>query len=358
MRIVVNDIAASEGGALTILKSFYDFVSQLDDGNEWIFLLGGPVVKATPRIRTIEFPKVKASHLRRLVFDLFTGRRLIRRLRPDVVFSLQNTFTYGLKCPQVIYVHQSLPFQKVKNYSFLRSGERSTALVQHGLGFIIKRSVAAADHTIVQTNWMREAVLEQVGVEQDRITNVLPDLEDLSGYASAEQESNGIFFYPTAASSYKNNDLVYEACKILAKIGVPQVTVEMTVNPPAKYPGIIALGRLSRAEVLTKLAQSTLIFPSLIETYGLPLAEARALGSLVLAADLPYAREVLDGYDNAYFFDPKCPEGLADLMEKAIAGAITRLPAAEQEVAAPGKAPSWAAVANALEELGSREGRV
>lgn len=269
------------------------------------------------------------------------------------------TFTYGLKCPQVIYVHQSLPFQKVKNYSFLRPEERSTALVQHGLGLVIKRSVAAADHTIVQTNWMREAVLEQVGIERDRITNVLPDLEDLSGYGSEEQESNGIFFYPTAASSYKNNDLVCEANRLLKKRGVHDVTVEITADPPAGCPEIVALGRLPRAEVLTKLAQSTLIFPSLIETYGLPLAEARALGSLVLAADLPYAREVLDGYENGYFFDPRSPKELADLMEKVADGSIVVSPYESEGVAVASKAterPAWETIVTIIEETAKDAG--
>ena len=360
MRIVVNDIAASEGGALTILKSFYDFVSQLDDGNEWIFLLGGPVVKATPRIRTIEFPKVKASHLRRLVFDLFTGRRLIRRLRPDVVFSLQNTFTYWLKCPQVIYVHQPLPFQDVKRYSLLRPEERSAALIQHGLGLVIRRSIATSDHTIVQTNWMREAVLEQVAIEPDRITNVLPDFEDLSGFASDVPASAGSFFYPTSASTYKNNGLVCEASRLLKKRGVHDVTVEITADPPAGCPEIVALGRIPRAEVLIKLARSTLIFPSLIETYGLPLAEARALGSLVLAADLPYAREVLDGYENAYFFDPMSPKELADLMEKVTDGNIVLSPRETETVAVASNATdrsAWETIVTIIEDTAKDAGK-
>ena len=40
MRIVVNDIAASKGGALTVLKDFYNCVRENDTENEWIFLLG------------------------------------------------------------------------------------------------------------------------------------------------------------------------------------------------------------------------------------------------------------------------------------------------------------------------------
>jgi glycosyltransferase involved in cell wall biosynthesis len=47
-----------------------------------------------------------------------------------------------------------------------------------------------------------------------------------------------------------------------------------------------------------------LLFPSKIESFGLPLLEASCFGLPVIAADLPYAREVLENYSNKYFIDP------------------------------------------------------
>ena len=69
--------------------------------------------------------------------------------------------------------------------------------------------------------------------------------------------------------------------------------------------------------------KGTLVFPSYIESFGYPMAEARQVGTLVLAADTPFAREVLADYKNAYFFDPFKPEELASLMGNAIRGDIT-----------------------------------
>ena len=39
MKIIVNDLAASAGGAMTVLKSFYRYVRENDKANEYIFLL-------------------------------------------------------------------------------------------------------------------------------------------------------------------------------------------------------------------------------------------------------------------------------------------------------------------------------
>lgn len=358
MRIVVNDIAASAGGALTVLEGFHSYVRDFDTENEWVFLLGGKVVDESAGIRTVILPDVKNSWLRRLAFDLVTGRKLITSFKPDVVLSLQNTYTYGVDCPQVLYVHQSLPFQRAKNFSLWRRDERVLAIYQQVIGSIIKRSIRHADRVIVQTEWMRAAILDQVGISEDRVETVLPDLEDLRDYRFEGARDAGAFFYPTAAHSYKNNDCIYAACRLLRQHVTVDFRVTMTVEPSSPDPNVVAIGRVPRERVLEMLSRATLIFPSLIETYGLPLAEARALGVLVLAADLPYAREVLKGYANAYFFDPGAPEELACLMSRVMTGSIARSTEPDLSAVFGEAEPAWAKVIRILEECGRRGGSV
>ena len=50
MRIVVNDIAASTGGAMTVLRDFYNCVCDSDKENEWIFLLNDRYFKETDNV--------------------------------------------------------------------------------------------------------------------------------------------------------------------------------------------------------------------------------------------------------------------------------------------------------------------
>jgi glycosyltransferase involved in cell wall biosynthesis len=351
MRIVVNDIAASEGGALTILESFHRYVRDCDQDNEWVFLLGSDLLGDSAHIRSVVLPDVKSSWLRRFVFDLISGRRLIAALKPDAVFSLQNTYTYGLRCPQVVYVHQSLPFQQSKNFSLWRRQERRWAIYQHVLGAIIRQSIRRADHVFVQTEWMREAIFEQVGIANGRVESVLPDLDDLSAYKFEGPLDAGAFFYPTASAPFKNNECVSAACRLLREHGVVDFTVTMTIDTSTPETNVEPIGRIPRERVLQMLSRSTLVFPSFIETYGLPLAEARALHAVVLAADLPYAREVLDGYENAYYFDPQSPDQLAALMRKVITGEIirSRTPGERTMPHRDGRKPAWAKVIEVLE---------
>ena len=53
-----------------------------------------------------------------------------------------------------------------------------------------------------------------------------------------------------------------------------------------------------------------MVFPSLAESFGLPLVEAMAAGCPVAAADRPYAREVAG--PAAVYFDPLDPRALAE----------------------------------------------
>ena len=46
------------------------------------------------------------------------------------------------------------------------------------------------------------------------------------------------------------------------------------------------------------------MFPSYIETIGLPLLEAKAAGTWILAADCLYARDMVGDYEKAEFFEP------------------------------------------------------
>ena len=81
---------------------------------------------------------------------------------------------------------------------------------------------------------------------------------------------------------------------------------------------IINCGYINRNEVFENMKTKVLIFPSYIETVGLPLLEAKLIGTIILASNTPFSHEILDGYENAYFFNPFNADELAILMKKCI----------------------------------------
>ena len=342
MKIIVNDTAASRTGALSVLKDFYAYIRQGDkryaeingekERLDWIFLLSAPYLEETDNIKVIVLSDVKMSRKARLMFDLKEGRKYIMSFKPDVYFSMQNTLPGGLDCKSVLYVHQPLCFQRMKNFSLLKEEEREYAVYQHLIGKLIYASIKRADKTIVQTEWMRQEAIRRTGVREDRVVKVTPDI-DTSGLILRLKKNNGnTFFYPSGPMLYKNHECILKAVKLLRDEGITGFTVSLTITKeelkklcPGEIPeNILCEGSLEREEVLKRYQSSVLLFPSYIESFGYPPAEARAMGSVIFAADTPCMREILEGYEGAFLFDPFKPAELKELMERYLRGEIDR----------------------------------
>ena len=346
MRIVVNDIAASSGGAKTVLNDFYQYLVKSNDSNEWFFLLGDIDIKETEKIKVIKFENVKKNKMRKLWFDFVSGKKIIEELKPDVVFSLQNIITFGLKCPQVVYVHQPLPFQNIKRFSFLKKDEFPYAIYQYLIGWIIKQSIKKADLAIVQTDWMRKSVIQKCQIEDKKIVQIKPNINvDLFNKKIDTDDKEIEFFYPTSSALYKNNELIIAAAEMLDKQGV-DYHCSLTIKGECKRSKRVSfVGRMPYEKVIEKYYTSCLVFPSYIETFGYPLIEAREAGAIILASDCEFSRELLDGYNNAYFFNPFKVEDLVCLMEKVIFGKIKKQ---KNESTAKENENSWKDVVNEL----------
>lgn len=314
MKVLVVDFAASERGALSILKEYYDEISN-DKDNEYYFLLNDYYIEEKSNIHVIKLNKYK-NWICRLYFDLFKGRKIINKIKPDIVLSLQNTIIKGINIKQILYMHQSIPFQNIKKFSFFKKEEVKLAIIQNMMSIFIKSSIKNADKIIVQTNWIKESIIKKLNILPNKIEVINPNVK-----ISEPIKSNGIkynrFFYPTSDEVYKNNNIFYEVCDLLNKDGITNYSVELTIDGFSNN-NINKIGKIDREDVFKKYSESILVFPSYIETYGLPLLEARKSNAIIFASDTPFSHEILDGYENAYFFNPFSPVELKELMIKSI----------------------------------------
>lgn len=326
MRIVINYTAASSGGSITILKDFYNYLilSEKAKEHEWIFLLGEKHITETDNIKVIVLEYAKKSWINRLKFDFFSGKNIVMNFDPDIIMSLQNTILMGVNIPQVLYMHQSIPFQKEKSFSFFKKDERKLAVYQNIIGKLIKVSIKKADFVIVQTKWIKQAVIKATNISRNNIECILPPTKSIIDFKKEITFDKSSFFYPADAYIYKNHQCIYEASKILNKKGITDFQITLTINNETTSKNIEWVGSMAFDKVIDKYNTSTLIFPSYIETVGLPLLEAREMGSIILAANCDYAKEVLYDYENVYFFNPYEPEELAILIEKVKNGEILK----------------------------------
>jgi glycosyltransferase involved in cell wall biosynthesis len=76
---------------------------------------------------------------------------------------------------------------------------------------------------------------------------------------------------------------------------------------------------LTREAVFAQYREAAcLLFPSVLETWGLPITEFKPLGKPVLVADCRYAAETVGDYANAAYFGADDAGRLAELMRAVI----------------------------------------
>ena len=81
-------------------------------------------------------------------------------------------------------------------------------------------------------------------------------------------------------------------------------------------------GPLERKKVMELYSEATLLFPSYIETFGFPPAEARNIGTMILASSMPFTHEVLEGYKSVEYFDPFSVKELVKCMQSVLDGKV------------------------------------
>ncbi len=359
MRIAVLDVAASVGGVATVLRSFHKFVLEHGRAHEWTFFVSTVELESAPHVRVVATPYTKKNWGVRLFHDYCVQPRLLRQSGAEVVLSLQDMIAHRFRGRQVLFLQQPIPFQTLKRYSFVRGGERKMAVYQHVLGRMIKADCRRADLVITQTNCMAEAVERMARVPKERLAVLSTDV-DVRGAASCafvpgKPVTTRTFVYPAAGYPYKNHTCAVQAARLLVQRGHTDFRVVFTRDESQRdafgaqgLPQVEFVGTLPRADVLRMYVQDVLLFPSYIESGSLPLLEARRLGGVEIVADVAYARELLCGYPNAYFFPPFDPTALADLMQRVLNGALPYQSAQpEDEKALNG----WAQMLQLLETL-------
>jgi glycosyltransferase involved in cell wall biosynthesis len=131
-------------------------------------------------------------------------------------------------------------------------------------------------------------------------------------------------FYPATPLSYKNHKFLFDLLNYIKKFDTTlfsRIILNLTISKEDlsnlklmdSYQNIeeavILNGYIDQSKVYNLYRESDmLVFPSLIETLGLPLLEASEFGINILAINLEYAKEALTGYKNVVFLDCNDPQ--------------------------------------------------
>ena len=329
---LVYDIAAESGGAITILDSYYEN-AKADINNNYVFFVSQKKYINQKNIVVLCFPWVKKSWLHRLYFDLIFSKKEMRKFEFDSVISLQNALVPHTNKEQVVYFHNSLFISKYKINILLNP---KLWFYKNVYSQYVFYSLKKAKTIIVQAKWICDILAKKLSLDESRIHVKKPFLtwtNDFSGYSISKiaHDSIIVFFYPSSPVEFKNIKLIINSMKKVSKNLYRYIKILITVNPNDnhitkkmftditnnKLP-IEFIGYISKKDVYNIYVQSTLIFPSLVESAPLPLIEAAHLNRDIIVSNLPYAVEMLDGYKNVKYFNPNSSGELSWIISKYV----------------------------------------
>lgn len=174
---------------------------------------------------------------------------------------------------------------------------------------------------VVQTQLVKKLLKENLNISSDQILTY-PVFNEFIEVNHAKKNLNE-FVYVSSGVSHKNHKRLIKAFIEAAKKVDKDIKLHLTLNkeelPKYIFPRNLKIefhGTLS-LDAVNDLYNSCefAIYPSLVESFGLPLIEAANHGCKVIASDLPYVHEIIRP---SLTFDPYSVESISDTILKAI----------------------------------------
>ncbi|MBB6130773.1 glycosyltransferase [Mucilaginibacter lappiensis] len=359
--IVISAVNLVEAGTLAILRDCLQYLTTLAEQEEYrvVAVVYKKELANFPNIEYIETQWPKKKWINRLWFEYVSMKRISRELYPVYLwFSLHDTSPTVIAERRVVYCHNSFPFYNWK----LRELFLAPRIVMFAIftKYFYRINIRQNSYVVVQQNWFRDTMARMFNLNREQIIVAPPasaviKMRPLSGFRNL----NGtyVFIFAASPNSHKNFECICQAVEQLEKeMGISSFKVYITIagaeNKYTKwifrrwgnrFNSLKFIGFVNRMDLEIYYASSNcLIFPSKVETWGLPISEFAKYQKPMLLADLQYAHETAGGCKKVAFFDPDNAKQLAKLMAALIQGDESVVKPQEVKVVEAPMAHNWA----------------
>lgn len=343
MRIAVNAVSARSGGGVRHLTSFLDGLSVALPASliEAFVPSNFDARRLSSKITITHVSLPAGMSPRRLFWDQFQFPRLTRDF--DVVVSPMNVGTVRIAKPHLMFQQNALYFDR--SYR-AKCGWRLRCRLW-AYRTLAGACIRFADRVVVPSKSMANLLIEN-GVGEEKI-DVLPHGFDsdrvrrlsaapLPAVAQDWAKREVRLLHVGFPSLHKNLDVLLDVLR-LVRIQHPDASLALTISrrdaPLAMQPFLQRIDDLDlrdHVEFLGPIAQdeiysvfktaSVFLFPSLCESFGFPLVEAIALGTPVVASDIPSNLETVGQF--GHFHSPADYEEAARLVLEILSDPATQ----------------------------------
>lgn len=262
------------------------------------------------------YRRLKVIHVRATLVGRFSAERYLQRLcRPgDRLICFGNLPPlFKSRARVYIYLQNRLLCTEYSLQGFPIKVRARIALERYWLRRLIRSA-----QLVVQTEAMRNDVMKSIGVSA-KVLPILPRKYHMVADNKAKVKVKKFdFLYVATGEPYKNHSRLVEAWAILSSTGC-RPTLCLTLNEQ-NVPGrlldtikrhklAIEFKEMDNAKIGELYAEArALIYPSLIESFGLPLYEAKYYGLAIVASNRDFVREAV--CPNEYF-NPESSKSIA-----------------------------------------------
>jgi glycosyltransferase involved in cell wall biosynthesis len=335
MRVLIYAPAARMGGARAHVLGMLPELAAIAPEDQFLLiaqpdlLADLPALPATWLLKS-EQPEAR-GFLRRLAWEQRILPRIAERWQADVLLSFGAYVPLSSPCPSVVEAGNALYFTRAY-WQVLERESLRFRLEERARWSLLRASLRAAERVLTPTRAMRTDVvtrLPSLGPKIDvALWGVAPIFHRLRWQPPTGETILGV----SKHSINKEFDVLIAALPFLRRRW-PDVRLVLTGTADesrwsrrsvalARQLGVLDhvcfAGDVPNTAVPELIQQSrVLVFPTWCESFGMPLAEALAMGAPAVAADIPACREV--GSDAATYYAPGDAHSLAERLTEILA---------------------------------------
>lgn len=316
IRLILSAFNVHTGGGLVLLNSLFN------EPKIYKFILDSRIKKNFLNLKNKIF-------IKRKVFDrLFYFHRALIKFKVTHLLCFNNLPPLFKQSSKVILFIQTFYFfSNILKYNF----DLYTLLRIYFEKIWFRIGIYNVDEIWIQTPTMKKKVFNYLKVlnlekkilirEKPLIDNSLVSLiKNKKKISKNKKKSN--FFYPADSAGHKNHERLFLAFSKIDKPFKLYTTIDnhtfKKLIKKIKIPNqgqFINLNRIPREKILNiyKNIIDVLIFPSLDESFGIPLIEACTFKKNILVSNRKFAHDLIE---DALYFDPYCVNSIFGTVKK------------------------------------------
>jgi glycosyltransferase involved in cell wall biosynthesis len=293
--ILIDSVYINNSGGKTLLEYF---INQILESDRYIFLIDVRLTSSSVNLIKNKIYVNPSEKSRKIAYK-----------QAMILFDIDTIFCFA-NVPPPFKIHKISVVIFLHNALLLKNSLACYTYINR-LKFQLKRVYIKflnfnSYQWVVQTNTMKNALLSSVKISKKNI-HVIPFFQPNSPLSEKPSSNFDKYIYVADAVPQKNHKLLLESWEILSNKYNLCPELVLTINYKTKSPilkqienlkckgiNITNIGVISSDLMLNKYEEfDFLIFPSLLESFGLPLIEACEKNCKIIASDLDYVYDIV-----------------------------------------------------------------